>query len=83
MAQSFSVESATLRFAIPWAAGEWGAKAGWRRGRGNSAVLKVGAGSGHREGQLEDHRNFLSGDRIMRLQHLGISKAHGREVGMT
>lgn len=52
LAQGFSVGSSTFRFAIPRAAGEWGAEAGWRRGKEDSEVLKVDAGSGPT--QLED-----------------------------
>lgn len=58
LARSFSVGAATLRFAIARAAEEWGSEAGWRRSREGSAVLKVDAGSGPKDGQLKDHRSF-------------------------
>lgn len=45
-AQSFSVGSATLRFAVPRVAGEWAAEAGGGRGRGGSAAVKGDAGPG-------------------------------------
>lgn len=84
LARSFSVGAATLRFAIPRAAAEWGSEAGRRGSRESLAVLKVDAGSGLRDGQLKDHRSFSQETELGdNSKMLGICKAHGRGIGMT
>lgn len=64
-AQSFSVGSATLRFAVLRVAGEWAAEAGWGRGRG--AQQRSGGmqdlGKGRTAGQPQE---VYTGDRAGR-----------------
>lgn len=81
LAQSFSVGSAPLRFAIPRAAGEWGAEAGWREA-GRTEQWSGWCRVWSQRRTAGRPQEFFSGDRIMRSWHLGISKAHGRKVGM-
>lgn len=58
-AQSFSVGSATLRFAVPRVAGEWAAEAGGGERQGGLSSGQGGCGTWAREGQRDSPRSSI------------------------